>query len=45
MPEPSAQKSPKKLSAETKWEVFKSVTTGEVTQAEAARKWAVTRPR
>lgn len=41
MPEPSARKAPKKLSAETRWEIFLSVTTGEVTQADAARKWAV----
>jgi hypothetical protein len=29
------------LSAETKWEIFLQVTTGEVTQADAARKWQV----
>jgi transposase len=32
---------PKKLSAETKWEIFLQVTTGEITQADAARKWTV----
>jgi transposase-like protein len=41
MPEPSGRRSPRKLSAETKWEVFLSVTTGEITQADAARKWQV----
>jgi transposase len=29
------------LSAETKWEIFLQITTGEITQAEAARKWQV----
>jgi transposase len=29
------------LSAETKWEVFLQVTTGEISQADAARKWQV----
>ena len=41
MPESSARRSPKRLSAETKWEVFLSVAAGEVTQADAARKWGV----
>lgn len=41
MPEPGARRAPRKLSAETKWEVFLSVTAGEVTQADAARKWGV----
>ncbi|CAN5713252.1 hypothetical protein BH24ACT5_BH24ACT5_08240 [soil metagenome] len=41
MPEPHARRSPRKLSAETKWEVFLSVATGEITQADAARKWQV----
>ena len=41
MPESGARRSPRKLSAETKWEVFLSVASGEVTQAEAARKWQV----
>jgi len=39
--EPKTRKGPKKLSAETKWEVFLAVTAGEVTQADAARKWGV----
>jgi len=29
------------LSPETKWEVFLQITTGEITQADAARKWQV----
>jgi len=29
------------LSAETKWEIFLQVTAGEISQAEAARKWQV----
>ena len=29
------------LSPETKWEIFLKVTTGELTQADAARKWQV----
>lgn len=29
------------LSPETKWEVFLNVTSGEITQADAARKWQV----
>ena len=32
---------PKKLSAETKWEIYLHVTCGEITQADAARKWGV----
>jgi transposase len=32
---------PTKLSAETKWEIFLQVTAGEMSQAEAARKWCV----
>jgi transposase-like protein len=39
--EPKTRRGPKKLSAETKWEVFLAVTAGEVTQADAARKWGV----
>jgi len=31
----------RKLSAETKWEIFLQVTAGEITQADAARKWQV----
>lgn len=41
MPEASSRRGPKKLSPETKWEVFLSVTGGEITQADAARKWGV----
>lgn len=32
---------PTKLSAETKWEIFLQVTAGEISQADAARKWRV----
>ena len=32
---------PRVLSPETKWEVFLKVTSGEITQSEAARKWQV----
>jgi transposase-like protein len=32
---------PTKLSAETKWEIFLQVTGGEISQADAARKWQV----
>ncbi len=35
------RRSPRRLSAEQKWEVFLQVTTKELTQAEAARKWRV----
>lgn len=41
MPQMSGRRPPKKLSAETKWEIFLQVTTGEITQADAARRWAV----
>ena len=41
MPESSGRRTPKKLSAETKWEIFLQVSTDEITQADAARKWAV----
>lgn len=41
MPESSARKRPKKLSAETKWEIFLAVNSGEITQADAARKFGV----
>ncbi|MGH9189673.1 MAG: hypothetical protein ACRD0Q_06535 [Acidimicrobiales bacterium] len=37
----NGRRSPRKLSAETKWEIFLQVTAGEITQADAARKWAV----
>ena len=32
---------PASLSAETKWEIFLQITAGEISQAEAARKWQV----
>jgi hypothetical protein len=32
---------PKVLSAETKWEMFLQITSGVITQADAARNWAV----
>jgi transposase-like protein len=35
------RRAPKKLSPETKWEIFLQVTSGEVTQADLARKWQV----
>ena len=41
MSESSGRRPPKKLSAETKWEIFLQVTAGEVSQADAARKWQV----
>jgi transposase-like protein len=41
MTEAQGRRRPKKLSAETKWEIFLQVTTGENTQADAVRKWQV----
>jgi hypothetical protein len=41
MSEVSRRRAPKKLPAETKWEIFLQVTAGEITQAEAARRWTV----
>ncbi len=35
------RRGPRVLSPETKWEVFLQITTGEITQADAARKWQV----
>ena len=35
------RRQPKRLSAETKWEIFLQVTAGEISQADAARKWQV----
>jgi hypothetical protein len=32
---------PRSLSAEAKWEIFLQITAGEISQAEAARKWQV----
>ena len=37
----STRRAPKKLSAETKWEIFLQVTSGSLSQADAARKWQV----
>jgi transposase-like protein len=41
MSESRGRRRPMRLSAETKWEIFLQVTAGEITQADAARKWAV----
>jgi transposase len=42
MPESNGgRRRPTSLSAETKWEIFLQVTAGEISQAEAARKWRV----
>jgi transposase-like protein len=41
MTEQGRRRSPKRLSAETKWEIFLQVAAGEITQADAARKWQV----
>jgi hypothetical protein len=41
MTEPRTRRRPTKLSAETKGEIFLQVTAGEITQADAARKWQV----
>ena len=41
MSENSARRRPRVLSPETKWEIFLQVTSREVTQADAARKWHV----
>jgi hypothetical protein len=38
MPDPNGRRRPSKLSAEMKWEIFLQVTSGEITQAEAARR-------
>jgi transposase InsO family protein len=37
----NGRRRPMSLSAETKWEIFLQITAGEITQAEAARKWRV----
>jgi len=37
----SGRRSPRKLSAETKWEIFVQITSGQISQADAARKWQV----
>lgn len=41
MAKSNGRRSPRKLSAETKWEIFLQVTAGEISQADAARKWTV----
>jgi len=41
MTEVSPRRQPKKLSPETKWEILLQVTGGEISQADAARKWQV----
>lgn len=41
MSENGARRRPRVLSPETKWEVFLKVTSGEMTQADAARRWKV----
>ncbi len=37
----NGRKKPRKLSPEIKWEIFLSIAGGEITQADAARKWRV----
>jgi hypothetical protein len=41
MTESRPRRRPTKLSAERKWEIFLQVTAGEISQADAARKWQV----
>jgi len=41
MSETKGRRAAKRLSPETKWEIFLQVTSGEITQADAARKWVV----
>ena len=41
MSENGGRRRPRVLSAETKWEIFLQVTSREITQADAARKWHV----
>jgi hypothetical protein len=41
MSESNGGRPPRKLSPETRWEIFLQVTSKELTQAEAARKWHV----
>ena len=41
MSENGARRRPRVLSPETKWEIFLEVTSREMTQADAARKWQV----
>jgi transposase-like protein len=37
----TGRRSPKKLSPETKWEIFLQITAGEASQSDLARKWQV----
>lgn len=37
----TGRRSPKKLSPETKWEIFLQIASGEASQADLARKWQV----
>lgn len=37
----AGRRRPRILSPETKWEIFLQITSGEMTQADAARKWTV----
>ena len=37
----SGRRRPRVSNVETKWEIFLQITTGEMTQADAARKWTV----
>jgi transposase-like protein len=41
MTENGARRRPRVLSPETRWEIFLQVTSREITQADAARKWGV----
>ena len=41
MSENGGRRRPRVLSPETKWEIFLQITSREITQAEAARKWHV----
>ena len=41
MTEDGARRRPRVLSPETKWEIFLGVTSREMTEADAARKWHV----
>jgi transposase-like protein len=37
----TGRRSPKKLSPETKWEIFLQITSGQASQSDLARKWQV----
>ena len=41
MSDSTSRRTRRVLSPETKWEIFLNVTSGEITQADAARKWQV----